>query len=104
MEDKDFVTLAVHNEFARRIDDENHRQNRRIESLEGTVRQISELTTSVKELAVNMGNMVKEQEKQGKRLETLEGRDGEMWRKVVGYIATAVVGIIVGFIFTKIGI
>ncbi len=104
MEEKDFVTLAVHNEFARRIDDENHRQNRRIEALEGTVHQISELTTSVKELAVNMGNMVKEQEKQGKRLEALEGRDGEMWRKVVAYIVTAVVGIVLGFLFTKIGL
>lgn len=103
MEDKDFVTLAVHNEFARRIDDENHRQNRRIESLETNVRQISDLTTSVKELAVNMGNMVKEQEKQGKRLEALEGRDGEMWRKVVAYIATAIIGIVIGFIFTQIG-
>ena len=104
MEEKDFVTLAVHNEFARRIDDENHRQNRRIDALEGTVRQISELTTSVKELAVNMGNMVKEQEKQGKRLEALESRDGEMWRKVVAYIVTAVVGVVLGFLFTKIGL
>ena len=40
---------------------------------------------------------------QGKRLETLESRDGEMWRKVIGYIATAIVGIVVGFIFTHFG-
>ena len=49
------------------------------------------------------GHMAKEQEKQGKRLETLEKRDGEMWRKVVGYIITAVIGVVVGFVFTQIG-
>ena len=45
----------------------------------------------------------KEQQKQGKRLEVLEGRDGEMWRKVVGYIITAVIGIVIGFVFHQVG-
>ena len=47
--------------------------------------------------------MLKEQVNQGKRLETLESRDGEMWRKVVGYVVTAVVGIVVGFLFKQAG-
>lgn len=50
-----------------------------------------------------MAGMVKVQEQQGKRLETLEGRDGEMWRKVFGYIVTAVLGIVIGFAFRQIG-
>ena len=50
-----------------------------------------------------MESMVKEQEKQGKRLETLESRDGEMWRKAVGYVLTAILGIVIGFVFTQIG-
>ena len=67
------------------------------------MREMGALTTSVEKLAQSMESMVKEQEKQGKRLEVLEGRDGEMWRKVVGYIATAVISIILGFVFTQIG-
>lgn len=51
----------------------------------------------------NMQSMLKEQEKQGKRLEALEGRDGEKWRKVMGYIATAIVGIVLGYLFKRIG-
>ena len=47
--------------------------------------------------------MVQEQEKQGQRLAELEGRDGEMWRKVIGYAATAIIGILIGYIFTQIG-
>ena len=62
------------------------------------VREISSLTASVAKLASSMESMLKEQERQGERLEALEGRDGEMWRKVTGYIITAVTGIVLGFI------
>lgn len=99
----DAITRAEHEEFRKRLEEQNQRQNKRISLLEESVREMGALTTSVERLAVSMESMVKEQEKQGKRLEVLEGRDGEMWRKVVGYIATAVIGIILGFVFTQIG-
>ena len=98
------ITRAEHDEFAKRQDEENKRQNRRIDALEEMVREIGSLTTSVAKLASSMESMLKEQERQGERLEALEGRDGEMWRKVTGYIITAVTGIVLGFIFTRIGI
>lgn len=97
------ITRAEHEEFRRRLEEENKRQDKRIELLEQNVEKMGALTTSVEKLATNMESMLKEQEKQGKRLETLEGRDGEMWRKVVGYVVTAVIGIVLGFVFTQIG-
>lgn len=104
------MTKAQHEEFAKlmkseneRLVDENKRQNKRLDSLENTVRQIGSLTASVQELASSMKSMLKEQEKQGRRLETLEGRDGEMWRKIISHIATTIVGIVVGYIFLKLG-
>ncbi len=104
------ISRAEHEEFRRsmevanqRLEDENNRQNRRLEVLEENVREMSTLATSVEKLATNMEGMLKEQEKQGKRLETLESRDGEMWRKVVGYVVTTVLGILVGFMFRQIG-
>ncbi len=104
------ITRAEHEEFSRRMEaenkrltDEDKRQNHRIDELEETVRQIGDLTASVKELAVSMKNMTKVQEQQGNDIEELKNRDGEMWRKVTGYVITAVIGIAVGFIFTQIG-
>lgn len=98
------ITRAEHEEFRRRIEEENKRQDRRLELLEHTVQQISDLTTSVEKLAVSMEGMLREQEKQGTRLETLEDRDGEMWRKIIGYAATAAVGIIIGYVARQIGL
>ena len=98
------ITRAEHEEFSRRIEDWERRQDKRLELLEENMREIGALTTSVEKLAQSVESMVKEQEKQGRRLDELEGRDGEMWRKVVGYIITAAVGILVGFLFRQIGI
>lgn len=97
------ITRAEHEEFRRRLEEENKRQDKRIELLEQSVREMGALTTSVERLATSVESMVKEQEKQGNRLEVLEGRDGEMWRKIVGYVITAVIGIVIGFAFTQIG-
>lgn len=97
------ITRAEHEEFRRRIEEEEHRQNRRLEVIEGNIAELMKLTASIERLATNMENMLKEQERQGDRLETLEARDGKKWRQVSGYVITAIVGIVIGYIFLQIG-
>lgn len=79
--DGDYISRHEHEEFRRsmeaenqRLEDENKRQNHRLEALE-------------------------EQVNQGKRLETLESQDGEKWRKAVWCVISAIIGIAVGMIF-----
>lgn len=98
------ITRAEHDEFAKRMADEHKRLHYRINDIEKMVERIQDLAQSVERLAVSMESMAKEQKEQGERLETLEGRDGEKWRNVTGYIVTTIVGIVVGFVFYKIGI
>ena len=66
-----YILRAEHEEFARRIDAENSRQNRRIEVLEESVDRFGRIATSVEKLAVNMEGMLKEQERQGERLNSI---------------------------------
>ena len=108
--DGDYISRQEHEEFRRsmesenkRLEEENDRQNHRLNALEETIKQVAAISTSVEKLALNMENMLKEQVSQGKRLKTLKGRDGEMWRKVVGYVITAIAGIVVGFLFKQLG-
>ena len=97
------IARAEHIEFVKRMDEEPNRIHHRLNDLEKGLEQNNKLLVSVEKLATNMENMQREQQEQGKRLEELEGRDGAMWRKVVGYAVTAVVGIVLGFVFTQIG-
>ena len=98
------ISRAEHEEFAKRIEEENHRQNRRLEILEKNMQQLAALTSSVEKLAYSIEGMVKEQENQGNRLEKLESKDGEKWRSVSSYVITVIIGLVLGYIFQQAGI
>ena len=110
------LTRAEHEEFARRmvaenkrLEDENTRQNRRLEQLENTVNQIvvqqlTTLTGTIQALKTSVDNTIKEQAAIGERVKKLEDKDGDMWRTAVKYVLSAVVGGVVVFMLTQIGI
>lgn len=100
----EYIGRSEHEEFCKRVDAENERQNKRLELLEGNTKQINSLTTSVEKLAQSIQLMCKEQEQQGARLESLESRDGEMWKQVTGYVITTLVGLAIGFFFKQFGL
>ena len=85
------ISREEHTEFARRMEDEHERINHRIATLEDTVRQIGELTASVKQLAQSVIDMARSQGKQEERIENLESKDGKMWRKVSSYVITTII-------------
>lgn len=104
------ISRAEHEEFRRSMElanenlaSENRRQNKRLDILEENAKQNTAMVANVERLAVNMENMLKVQETQGKRLEVLEDRDGEKWRSAAGYVLTVVLGIVIGFVFKQIG-
>ena len=99
---EDFVTKAVHDEFAKRIDEENTRQNHRISILETGQAQINELVASVKVLAVNMETMSKELSKQGERLAEIEGKPAKRWDTVVACIITGILGFVLNMMLSGI--
>ena len=77
----EFLRREVHEEFAERMEDEHRRINHRLGKVEETIGEINRLTLSVQSLAESVQRMCKEQERQSERLQTLEGRDGEKWRR-----------------------
>lgn len=100
------ITRAEHEAFSKlmesenkRLSDENDRQNKRLENLEINSKQLTTLATSVEKLALSIETMAKEQASQGKRLETLESRDGEKWRQITGYIVTTIISLTIGYFF-----
>lgn len=110
------LTRAEHEEFARRmtaenkrLEDENDRQNKRIEQLENTVNQIvvqqlTALTGTIQALKTSVDATIKEQAAIGERVKKLEDKDGDMWRTAVKCVFSALLGGLVVFILSKIGI
>lgn len=99
----------------KRLEDEDERQNHRLNEIEERNKQLTSLTLSVKELASSVKEVAKETErlsamvndsvkKLDDRLTKIEGRDGERWRSIVGYLITAILSVAVGLLFSKIGL
>lgn len=88
----EFVSIDVHNEFARRIEDENDRQNHRLEALEEAVREMTRLTVAVEKMAVSIEGMAAEQKRQGERLTAIEEKPVKRWDAIVTGIIGAIVG------------
>lgn len=101
---ENYLSAELHGEFEKRMEEEHTRMNHRISNLEKSVEEINKLALSVERLTLSVQAMVEEQKKQGTRLETLESRDGKMWREVTSHIIMAIVGAVVCFLLTKVGL
>ena len=99
----EYITRKEYEEHNLRMEDEHKRQNRRIEQLEKDSKTQTQTLIAIERIAVSVENMQNELSDQGKRLDELESHDGEMWRKVIGYVVSSIVGAVICFIFTKIG-
>lgn len=100
----EFVRTDVFDARLARVDDENTRQNQRIELLEKNSASLNDLVVSVKELAMSVKQMQEELKRQGQRLEAIEKEPGEKWKKLTWLIITAVAGGIIGFLLSKVGL
>ena len=109
------ITRAEHEAFSdlmkaenKRLEEENKRQDKRLEMLENNMQQIitqqlTNLTATIERLNLSVSNILKEQSEFSERLKKLENRDGDMWRMVIKYAITAIVGGAVTFALTRIG-
>lgn len=97
------ITRAEHEEFCKRVEAEDHRQNKRLEILEEQTKQFTDLVLSVRELAQSVKQLAETQKVHGEKLDELENRDGEMWRRVSGYVITAIIGLVLGYLFNLAG-
>lgn len=92
MADESYITRREHDEFAKRIDAENERQNKRIEILEKTVKDMAELPMLVKQISKNQDKQLVELEAiKNKPMQTLNATKQSIINTIVNLIATAIV-------------
>lgn len=88
----EYISRGEHDEFAKRIDAEQARQNKRITVMEDTMKQYVTLTLSVEKMAMSIEQMVKEQKRQGEKLEELENAPVKNWNTIKSSILSAIGG------------
>mgnify|MGYP004535643267 FL=1 len=82
------ISRAEHTEFVKRMEEENKRQNNRLDTMEKSVETFREIVSSVNRLADNMKDMADELANQGKRIEVIERKPADNWNTIVKSILT----------------
>lgn len=92
-----YVTEKEFSLATKRIDDENHRQNERIQALENNYAIVNQLSIHMERLASNMEAMAKELARQGTKLDDLEMKPAKRWDLVVTTLISGVLGAMIGY-------
>ena len=82
------------------LEHETKSAKHRLDDLEVQNQAIQDLAISVKELTINMSNMLVEQKRQGKDIEKLKAEPAEQWSSMKRTIFNTVVGARAGAIAT----
>lgn len=104
MDEKDYITRFEVDERLKRVDDENNRQNHRIDKLEKIADQLTDMAASIKVMAVSMQGMQAEQKEQGERLKKIEEEPADKWNSLVKTAITVIATAVVTYMLTKGGI
>lgn len=104
MSEIEYLPKAVHEEFARRMEEEDRRQNKRLEECEQRIRAVGEIVRSLDRLTVSVEQMAVEVQKQGERLENIEKEPADKWKKATWEVIKYVIVLALGVVAVKIGI
>ena len=88
----EFLTVEVHKEFEKRVEEENTRQNHRLNNLEVGLKEVNKIAGSVERLVTQIETLTKEISKQGERLEEIEKKPAKRWDVVITGALSAIVG------------
>ena len=84
------ITRAEHEEFKKRLEDENKRLSRRIDDLKSTLDKYIDLAVSVNSLANSLKALTDEVGKQNDRIDELENKPAENWNAIIRSILTGI--------------
>ena len=92
--DQDFVTHVEFTAEIKRINDEDTRQNKRLENVENEVKAIKDLTVALEKMAVNMGYLKDEVSNMREDIEEIKQIPASRWDKLISGIIGAAAGVI----------
>ena len=91
-----YWTRHEQEQYSQRMEDEHHRQNRRISILEENQKQLTELTICVRNQTQTLDVMSKKVDKQGEKLEKIVNEPITQMQRIKEKAIDTAVGIIVG--------
>lgn len=89
-------------EFKKRIDDEETRQNRRIETLEHKVDKLTETDTAIKLVQQKLDMVFEDVKKTRQEVEALKNEPADNWKRAVWIVVSVIITAIVTYFWSRV--
>lgn len=96
------ITRAEHEEFKRRIEDEEKRQNHRLDTVEDRVNSLIDMQVSMATIQVGIASITEELKKLAAEVDDIKREPADKWNKAVWIVVTALITAAVTFILSRI--
>lgn len=81
-----------------RLEDEDRRQNKRLDMLEASLSKLNDLTVTVGRMAISLETMTKQLERQAQQLTEIEKTPVSRWNTLIGAIIGALAAAAVAYL------
>lgn len=100
----DYITRPEHEEFKKRMEDEESRQNRRLEVMENRVDKLIDMQASLAVMQAGIDSISDSVKKIGQEVDALKQEPAQNWHKAVWIVVTVVITAAVTFFLSRMGV
>lgn len=100
----EYITRPEHDEFKRRLEDEEARQNRRLEVMENRVDKLIDMQASLAVMQAGIDSISQEVKRIGTEVDAIKQEPADKWRKATWIIVTVVLTAAVTFFLSRMGV
>lgn len=100
----EYITRPEHDEFKRRLEDEETRQNRRLEVIENRVDKLIDMQASLAVMQAGIDSISAEVKRIGSEVDAIKQEPADKWKKAVWIVVTVALTAVATFILAKAGI
>lgn len=101
---EDYITRPEHEEFKKRLEDEETRQNHRLEVIENRVDKLIDMQASMAVMQAGIDNISSEVKSIRSDVESLRQEPADKWKKATWIVVTAIITAAVMYFLSKMGV
>ena len=100
----DYITRPEHEEFKKRLEGEETRQNRRLEVIENRVDKLIDMQASLAVMQAGIDSISQEVKRIGAEVDSIRQEPADKWKKAVWIVVTVILTAAVTYLLSRMGV
>lgn len=102
--EEQYITRPEHEEFKKRIEDEESRQNHRIEVVENRVDKLIDMQATLAVMQAGINSISQEVKRIGAEVDSIKQEPADKWKKATWIVVTALITACATYILSRLGV